>query len=54
MFNIGLYRDKHETIFLSEIKMPRSLIFVEVYSNHTPWAKIGAPSPGSNFFHRLI
>ena len=27
MFYIGLYREKHETIFLSETTMPRALIF---------------------------
>ena len=57
MFYIGLYRDKHETILLSETIWPRALIFVEMCSNYTPWAKlatVGGWGGGSNFLHRLI
>ena len=62
MFYIGLYREKHEKIFLSETSMPRALIFgmkhhlVDLYqvcSNYIPGAKNGPP-PGSHVLHRPI
>ena len=57
MFYIGLYREQHEKIFLSETTRPRFLIFVmymqyhlvdlyQVCSNYSPGAKNG---PGSGF-----
>ena len=54
MFYIGLYREKHEKIFLSETIRHRALIFgmyhdlVDLYqvcSNYATGAKIG-PTPG--------
>ena len=60
MFYIGLYRDKHETIFLSETIRPRALIFSmyhnlvnlhQVCSNYAPGAKNG-PALGSHVLHR--
>ena len=62
MFNIGLYREQHEKIFLSETTMHRALILgmkhhlvnlYQVCSNYIPGAKIGWP-PGSHVLHRLI
>ena len=62
MFYIGLYREKHEKIFMSETTMPRALIFgmkhhlvnlYQVCSNYIPWAKKGLPL-GSHVLHRLI
>ena len=50
IFNIDPYREKPLKIFLSETRMPRSLIFgtqlclVDLYqdcSNYSPWVKIG-------------
>ena len=58
MFNIGLYREKHEKIFLSETTRPRALIFImkhhlvnlfQVCSNDIPGAKNG-PSRGVTCF----
>ena len=58
MFYIGIYREKHETIFLSEITMPRALIFgmkhdlvnlYQVCSNYISGAKNG-PTPGATCF----
>ena len=58
MFYIGLYRQKHEKIFLSETIRPRALIFgikhhlVDLYqfcSNHATGVKIG-PVPGGHMF----
>ena len=62
MFYIGLYREKHGKIFLSETIRLRALIFgmkhhlVDLYhvcSNYAPGAKNGT-SPGSHVLHRLI
>ena len=64
MFYVGLYREKHEKIFLSETTMLRALIFgtcmkhhlvnlYQVCSNYIPGAKNGPP-PGSHVLHRLI
>ena len=62
MFYIGLYREKHGKIILSETIRPRALIFgmyhhlVDLYqvcSHYTPRAKNG-PTPGSHVLHRLI
>ena len=56
MSDIGLYREKHGKIFLSETIMPRALIFgmrhdlVDFYQvcwNYAPWAKIDL-IPGVN------
>ena len=61
MFYIGLYRENHEKIFLSETTIPRSLVFVmahylvnlyQVCSNYTLGLKMA--HPGSNVLHRLI
>ena len=58
MLYIGLYREKHEKIFLSETIRPRALIFgmmhylvvfYQVCSNYSPEAKIGSTS-GVNCF----
>ena len=58
MFYIGLYREQHEKIFLSETTRPRALIFgmkqrlvdfYQVCSNYTPGAKNG-PAPGVTCF----
>ena len=69
MFYIGLYREKHEKIFLSETIRPRALIFdmrhhlIDFYgvcSNYPPGAKNGPLGPkmasprGSPVLHRLI
>ena len=62
MLYIGLYRENHEKIFLSETTRPRALIFgmkhylvdlQKVCSNYTPGAKNGTPG-GSHAYHRLI
>ena len=62
LFYIGLYKVKHENIFLSETTRPRALIFgmkhlqVDLYqvcSYHAPGAKNG-PAAGSHVLHRLI
>ena len=63
MFYIGLYREIHEKIFLSETIRLRALIFgikhclvglYHVCSNYTPGAKNG-PAPGVKIVsHRLI
>ena len=62
MFYIGLYREKHEKIFLSETRKPRLLIFVmwhhlmdlyQVCSNNAPGVKNG-PARRSHVLHRLI
>ena len=62
MFDIGLYRVKHETIFLSETTMPRALLFgmkhhlvtlYQVCSNYIPGAK-NAPPQGSHVLHRHL
>ena len=54
MFSIGLYKEKHEQIFLSETIRLRALIFgmldhlVDLHqfcSNYAPWAKM-APHQG--------
>ena len=59
MLYIGLYREKHEKIFLSETTRPRAMIFgmkhnlVVFYpfcSNYTPGAKNG-PNPGGHMLH---
>ena len=68
MFYIGLYREKHEQIFLSETIRPRALIFgmkhslVDLYQvfpiktlglkNRPPGTKM-AMSQGSHALHRL-
>ena len=48
MFYIGLYREKHEKIFLSKTTRPRALIFgmmhilvvfYQICSNYSPGAK---------------
>ena len=53
MLYIGLYREQHEKIFLSETTRPRALLFgmkhhlVDLYqvcSNYSPGAKIGLAS----------
>ena len=57
MFNIGLYRVKHEKIFLSKTTRPRALIFgmyhlvnfYQVCSNYSPVAKM-APPRGQRFY----
>ena len=62
MFYIGLYREQHEKIFLSETTKPRALIFgmqhhlVDLYqvcSNYSRGAKNGS-FRGSHVLHRLI
>ena len=62
MFYIGLYREQHEKIFLSETTRPRAMIFgmkhhlvnlYQVYSNYSPGAKNG-PAPGVTGLHRLL
>ena len=62
MFDIGLYREKHENIFLSETTRHKALIFgmrphlVDLYqvcSNYAPEAKNG-PTTGSYVLQRLI
>ena len=59
MFYIGLNREKHEKIFLTETTRPRVLIFgmkhhlvdfYQVCSNHTPGAK-NAPHPGGHMLY---
>ena len=61
MLYIGLFREKHEKIFLSETTRPRAMTFVmkhylvvfyPVWSNYSPGAKM-APSRGSHALHRL-
>ena len=58
MLYIGLFREKHEKIFLSETTRPRALIFgmkhhlvdlQKVCSNYTPGAKNG-PALGVTCF----
>ena len=58
MFYIGLYREQHEKIFLSETTRPRALIFgmqyhvVDLYqvcSNYSPGAKNWRP--GGHMFY---
>ena len=58
MFNIGLYKEQHEEIFLSETTRPGALIFdmkyhlvnlYQVCSNHSPGAKNG-PTLGVTCF----
>ena len=58
MFYIGLYREQHEKIFLSETTRPRALIFgmqyhlvnfYQVCSNYSPGAK-NDPAPGVTCF----
>ena len=58
MFYIGLYREKDETIFLTEATMPRALIFglkhqlvnlYQVCSNYISGAKNG-PAPGVTYY----
>ena len=62
MFHIGLFREKHENIFLFEATRPRDLIFgvkhylVDVYqvcSSYISGAKNGSPW-GSHVLHRPI
>ena len=62
MFNIGLYRGKHEKIVLSDATRPRALIFgmkhhlvnlFQVCSIYIPGAKNGSPL-GSHVLHRPI
>ena len=62
MFYIGLYKEKHETIFLSETKMPRALIFgmkhhlVNLYQV-VQMISLGpkmAPPQGSPVLHRPL
>ena len=59
MFYIGLYREKHETNFLSETTRPRALNFgmkhhlvnlYQVRSNYIPGIK-KAPPQGSHVLH---
>ena len=59
MLYIGLNREKHEKIFLSETTRSRALIFgmkhhqmnlYQVCSNYTPWAKNG-PTPGGHMLY---
>ena len=59
MFYIGLYRIKHEKIFLSETTRPIALIFgmyhhlvdcYQVCSNYAPWAKHGG-TPGGHMLY---
>ena len=59
---IGLYREKHKTIFLSETTRPRALIFnmkhhivklYQVCSNYIHGAK-NDPPQGSPVLHRPI
>ena len=59
MFYIGLYREQHEKIFLSETTRPRALIFgmkyhlVDLYqvcSNYSPGFKNG-PAPGGHMLY---
>ena len=59
MFYIGLYREKHEKIFLSKTTWPGALIFgmkhhlmnlYQVCLNYIPGAKIGSPR-GSHVLH---
>ena len=56
MLDIGLYREKHGRIFLSETTWPRAfgmkhflVVFYPVRSNFTPGAKNG-PTPGVTCF----
>ena len=62
LFYIGLYREQHVKIFLSETTRPRALSFdmkyhlVDLYqvcSNYSPGAKNGV-ARGSHVLHRLI
>ena len=62
MFYIGLYREKHEKIFLSKTIWPTALVFgmwhqlVDLYqvcSNYAQEEKNG-PSTGSHVLHTLI
>ena len=62
MFYIGLYRENHEKIFLSDTTRHRAFIFgmkhhlVNLYQvclNNNPGAKNGSPW-GSHVLHRLI
>ena len=61
MFYIGLYREKHETIFLSETTRPRALIFgkkhhlvnlYQVCSNYAQGAKW--PHPRGHMFYIVL
>ena len=63
MFYIGLYREQHERIFLSETTRSRALIFgmlyylvdlFQVYSNNIYLGPKMAPPLGSHVLHRLI
>ena len=62
MFYIGLYKEKHETIFLSETTMPRALIFgmkhhLENLYQVVQIISLGpkmAPRQGSHVLHRPI
>ena len=58
MFYIGLYREQHEKIFLSETTRPIALIFGMEYHlgnlyqlslNYSPWAKNGPASGVAGF-----
>ena len=58
MFYIGLYREQHKQIYLSEATRPKGLIFgmqyhlVDLYqvcSNYSPGAKNGT-APGFTYF----
>ena len=57
MFYIGLYREKHENIFLSETIRPRALIFgMKHHLVDLPslFKLCLAPPRGSHVLHRLI
>ena len=62
MFNIGLYREQHEKIFLSETTRSRALLFGMQYhlvdlhlvcSNNTPGAQKWPRQGGHKFYRRL-
>ena len=52
MLYIGLNREKHEKIFLSENIRPRAMIFGMLHHlvDYAPWAKNG-PAPGGHIFY---
>ena len=62
MYYIGLYKEKHEKIFLSKTTRPRAFMFgmkhhpvnlYQVCSNYIPGAKNGL-ALGPHVLHRLI
>ena len=63
MFYIGLYREKHEKIYLSETIRPRACLNIwyvvngdlvdlyQVCSNYPPGAKKNGPAPWGHMFY---